>query len=749
MKKRGNGRRILKSLVTGITVAAMAAVTVLPGTLGSIAKAADEATDESVAKADKEALTVTNSEDVSGNLTLPETGENGSVIAWTSSDEAVISSKADGKIAAGKVTRQDADTDVTLTATITCGDAVEKKEIVCHVRAKAEIEETTDYLFAYFPYTGFKDERVYFGISRDGLNYEALNDGKYVLESKAGTHGIRDPFVFRSHEGDKFYMIATDLTVAGLTQDGVHYPGMGWNKNQTEGSQSIVVWESDDLANWSDARLCKVSLDTAGCTWAPEAYWDDETEQYVVFWASKVSDDNYAKQRVYYATTRDFHTFSEAKVWIEEKGSVIDTTVIKVGDYYYRYTKNEDGNTNVYGTPGKRIYCEKSKSLTAEKWDLVANNSLNISGGQIEGGCIFKINTDDAENAKNMAALKGAEMTNDDVYCLMADRTGATIFPGLSDDITKGWFHVLGTNSSAEADGTTLYSMPDPVASHGTVMPITAEEYDNLMMKYEESYVGKAALENTIKKALSETEKDKYTEESWNAYMKALADAKVVAEKEDATQEEVDDALKVLKVSKDALEEKPADIKLPYKDVAEDAWYYNAVVFNYVHQTMTGMKEDEFGPAGTLVRAQFASVLHKLNGKEVMEYTDVFSDVTEHDWFRDAVLWAASAKIVTGYTGTKLFGANDPVTRAQMATMMYRYAKDYKGYDVKADGDYSSFPDAGDVQDFAADALKWAVSEGIITGKTIDGKLLLDPQGSANRAECATIIQRFMEKYEK
>ncbi len=196
-------------------------------------------------------------------------------------------------------------------------------------------------------------------------------------------------------------------------------------------------------------------------------------------------------------------------------------------------------------------------------------------------------------------------------------------------------------------------------------------------------------------------------------------------------------------------EEPPVPVKLPYVDVEKNAWFYDAVEYNYLAGTMTGKDATHFAPAETLVRAQFAAVLHKMNEEPEMKYTDKFSDVTESDWFKNPVLWAAEKGIVTGYTGTTLFGSNDNVTREQMATMMYRYAKDYKKYDVGADGDYNSFPDAASVQVFAKDAMKWAVSEKIITGKTIDGKLLLDPQGSANRAECATIIQRFMEKYGK
>lgn len=194
------------------------------------------------------------------------------------------------------------------------------------------------------------------------------------------------------------------------------------------------------------------------------------------------------EQRVYYATTRDFNTFSDAKVWIEESGSVIDTTVIKVGEYYYRYTKNEDGNTNAYGTPKKRIYCERSKSLTATTWELVSNNSLAVSGGQIEGPCIFKINTDDVENAKSIAALKNYTLEGDDMYCLIADMTGSTIFPGLATDITKGSFDALGTTPAQTVNAKTLYSMPEPIASHGTIMPITSEEYDKVMKAYDTDY---------------------------------------------------------------------------------------------------------------------------------------------------------------------------------------------------------------------------------------------------------------------
>ena len=159
-----------------------------------------------------------------------------STITWESSDENVIRTTANGNILPGQVIRQKEDTKVTLTATLTKGEASTTKEFDCTVIKEAEDVELTDYLFAYFPYAGVKDERIYFGISQDGLNFTALNDSKPVIESTLGTHGLRDPFIIRSHEGDKFYLIATDLTVAGVTQDGVDYPGQGWGENQTSGS---------------------------------------------------------------------------------------------------------------------------------------------------------------------------------------------------------------------------------------------------------------------------------------------------------------------------------------------------------------------------------------------------------------------------------------------------------------------------------------------------------------------------------
>ena len=148
----------------------------------------------------------------------------------------------------------------------------------------------------------------------------------------------------------------------------------------------------------------------------------------------------------------------------------------------------------------------------------------------------------------------------------------------------------------------------------------------------------------------------------------------------------------------------------------------------------------------TIARAQFAVILHRMNDAPKVAYKATFPDVPDGNWFTDAVLWAADTKVVTGYSDTGKFGPADKINREQMAVMMYRYAN-YMGYDTSVKEDFSRFNDAAKVNDFAKEAMQWAVGNGIITGK--NNGTALDPQGNASRAECATIIMRFMEKYGK
>lgn len=194
-----------------------------------------------------------------------------------------------------------------------------------------------------------------------------------------------------------------------------------------------------------------------------------------------------------------------------------------------------------------------------------------------------------------------------------------------------------------------------------------------------------------------------------------------------------------------AISPTPFDIEqpFPFTDVSGADWFYDEVEYAYTNGIMTGKDADTFAPYEFLARAQFAVILHRMNDEPEVTYADTFRDVGKDIWYTDAILWAADTKVVTGYSNGN-FGPGDNINREQMALMMYRYAN-YNGYDTSMRADFGQYQDAASVSDFAAEAMQWAVGEKIITGKYNETQL--DPKGNASRAECATIMMRFMEKY--
>lgn len=183
---------------------------------------------------------------------------------------------------------------------------------------------------------------------------------------------------------------------------------------------------------------------------------------------------------------------------------------------------------------------------------------------------------------------------------------------------------------------------------------------------------------------------------------------------------------------------------MPFNDVSAQDWFVNSVRYVYNNKLMTGLNTTTFAPGQAVARSQFAVILHRMNGAPLMTYEAKFPDVAAGLWYTDAVLWANSIGVVNGYSNTGKFGTADKINREQMAVMMYRYAQ-YKGYDVSQKASFENYRDAVQVNVFAQEAMQWAVGTGIITGK--DNGTRLDPQGNASRAECATIIMRFLEKY--
>lgn len=407
---------------------------------------------------------------IKGNISLPSE-IHGVEVSWKSSNEGVISTKTKSNpgydsTPAGVVTRQSEDTAVTLTATFTKGDVTVTKEYACKVlKAPSKVDDYVGYLFVHFTGTEgtASDEQVYFSVSKDGFNWEELNDNNPIITSTIGESGLRDMYIARAPEGDKFYMIATDLSI-------YHNKANAWPAAGSNGSHSIVVWESSDLVHWSQPWLAEIAPENAGCTWAPEFVYDDVTGEYIVYWSAtrlevdeneKITQD-YENHAIYYAKTRDFVHFSEPKLYHEGGRNsdgviikVIDSTMIKGNDgKYYRYTKNESNGSikidvadNVLG---------KFSNIDSKFFDKTLPGKV----GAVEGPIIFKLN----EQNEN----------GEDQWCVLVDRfaRGQGYYPVVTTDLASGDFQFV--------DDDKLGSYNKIKYRHGYVMPITASEYSAL-----------------------------------------------------------------------------------------------------------------------------------------------------------------------------------------------------------------------------------------------------------------------------
>ena len=191
------------------------------------------------------------------------------------------------------------------------------------------------------------------------------------------------------------------------------------------------------------------------------------------------------------------------------------------------------------------------------------------------------------------------------------------------------------------------------------------------------------------------------------------------------------------------VDENPGTGANPFTDVSEKDWFYGDVMFVYENGLMLGTSKTLFSPYGTATRGMMATILWRMEGSPAPKGKNSFTDVEAGKWYADAITWTAENGIFAGY-GKDKFGPDDPITREQLAAIFYRYA-DYKGYDLTVKGNLDKFKDADKITDYAKTAMQWAVGSGLMKGKSGN---LLDPQGTATRAEIAAMLHRFIEKYE-
>lgn len=351
---------------------------------------------------------------------------------------------------------------------------------IAPTRTPGQPANTTDYLFAYF--TGSEgsatDEQIYFSTSEDGATWhDTRKAGDPVLTWDQGGKGVRDPYLVRSGDGKKTYLIATDLSI-------YHRGGWGNANATTTGSKNLVVWESSDLVNWSAPRSVDVAskIDGAGMAWAPEAFWDPDAQQYMVYWATASTPENELGDRtnMYYATTKDFRTFSAPKKWIDRDHSIIDTTVMKAADGWY-YRASGDGQITIERT--KNPYATSTAATAADEkgdstdaWAYVGTladtfGTQAYSGAKLEGPELFRYNDDD------IVTVHGVKMP----YGLMADQyaDGKGYLPFRTADVNS-------TDKSQWSPATDV-NFGDLKKRHGTILPITAQEKERILAAYDKN----------------------------------------------------------------------------------------------------------------------------------------------------------------------------------------------------------------------------------------------------------------------
>lgn len=377
------------------------------------------------------------------NLPLATKGSvNGAAISWTSSNPALVTSTSAAYVApavgaadpyrgGGLVARPAygaGDAKVTLTATATLNGQSAQKTFEVTVAEKGRWAPDAGYAAAYFKSDG--DEKIYQAATsgNDFFSFSPVNAGQPVITSTTDTKGLRDPYILRSKDGDKYYMVATDLCISC---------GTGWGPAQSNGSLKIEVWESTDLVQWTRTNGINegitINQPEAGMTWAPEAYWDDALQSYVVHFSSRLYKDashtntDNLQARVFYVLTRDFKTFTYPPTeWQNTGFARIDSTVQKIGDYYYRFSKNEEGGAADGLEAGKDIFLERSKVLTApttrsdwnadpeKTWQLTDTYMTRLETNEVgEGPQIVKLNEGDPNNAGG------------DGYAFLVDNFGA------------------------------------------------------------------------------------------------------------------------------------------------------------------------------------------------------------------------------------------------------------------------------------------------------------------------------------
>ncbi|WLV78116.1 glycoside hydrolase family 43 protein [Lacticaseibacillus parahuelsenbergensis] len=298
------------------------------------------------------------------------------------------------------------------------------------------------YLMSYFTGEQYQNgEQIYFALSRDGLHFTALHDNTPVITNQLGTHGARDPFLFRTQAGD-YVLLATDLRMYGHTEPGA------WTRAEVAGSDQLLVWHSKDLVTWDQGESVTLGPHF-GCVWAPEAIFDPDHGDDRLFWSATDTTENPKKLRIYSAHTKDFRHFTTPKVYLSDVTfDVIDLDVVAADDGFYRFWKlNQRG----------QVVMDRVQHLDDVAGHPIASTYL-----------------------ANMQRVEGpqAYQLPDGRWSLLLDQVNNDVrayVPALTEDLASGQF----TQPSAAT-----YQLPDR-PRHGSVLPIDQAGYARLIKRWQ------------------------------------------------------------------------------------------------------------------------------------------------------------------------------------------------------------------------------------------------------------------------
>ena len=235
----------------------------------------------------------------------------------------------------------------------------------------------------------------------------------------------------------------------------------------------------------------------------------------------------------------------------------------------------------------------------------------------------------------------------------------------------------------------------------------------------------------------------KKVEDEENEYTFRMANCDVtvtVTFKEEGKTETEDTEESTTEETETETEETTTSETVTFSDVKESDWFYKGVSYVVENGMMNGMGDDLFAPNAPLTREMLAVVLYNMEKQPESTGVNPFADVKADMWYTDAIVWANANGIVAGYDDST-FGLGDSITREQLATILYRYAQ-LKGYDVTEKADLTGYTDSDSISDYAVEAMQWANANGIVNGMT---ETTLAPQGTATRAQVATMLMNFCE----